>query len=50
MFFGVPVVLGRAGMQRIIEYKLDPEEQALFDKSASAVRETHEALKKLVKI
>jgi malate dehydrogenase len=50
MFFGVPVQLGRKGIERIIEYKLDAEEKALFDKSAAAVKETHEALKKLVKI
>ncbi len=50
MFFGVPVVLNRTGMAKIIEYKLDPAEKALFDKSAAAVKETHEALKKLVKI
>jgi malate dehydrogenase len=50
MFFGVPVQLGRKGLERIIEYKLDNEEKALFDKSAAAVKETHEALKKLVKI
>jgi malate dehydrogenase len=48
MFFGVPVMLGRSGMERIIEYKLDDEEKAMFDKSAAAVKETHEALKKLV--
>jgi malate dehydrogenase len=50
MYFGVPVQLGRTGMERIIEYKLDDNEKAMFDKSAAAVRETHEALKKLVKI
>src|SRR5512140_2920368 len=50
IFFGVPVMLGRGGMERILEYKLDAEERALFDKSAAAVKETHEALKKLVKI
>ncbi len=50
MFFGVPVMLGRGGMERIIEYKLDDEEKAMFDKSASAVLETHEALKKLVSL
>ncbi len=50
MFFGVPVVLGCKGVEKVIEYKLDGEEKALFDKSAAAVRETHEALKKLVKI
>jgi malate dehydrogenase len=48
MFFGVPVMLGRAGIERIIEYKLDDAEKAMFDKSAAAVKETHEALKKLV--
>lgn len=48
MFFGVPVMLGRKGLERIIEYKLDDEEKAMFDKSAAAVKETHEALKKLV--
>ncbi len=50
IFFGVPVMLGRGGMEKIIEYKLDADEKALFDKSAAAVKETHEALKKLVKI
>jgi len=50
MFFGAPVMLGRKGIEKIIEYKLDSEEKALFDKSAGAVKETHEALKKLVKI
>jgi malate dehydrogenase len=50
IFFGVPVMLGSTGLERIIEYKLDAEEQAQFDKSAAAVSETHEAMKKLVKI
>ena len=48
MFFGVPVMLGRAGMERIIEYQLDEEERAMFDRSAAAVKETHDALKNLV--
>ncbi len=50
IFFGVPVMLGRNGMEKIMEYKLDAAEKALFDKSAAAVKETHEALKKLVKV
>ena len=50
MFFGVPVQLGRKGIERIVEYKLDAEEKAAFEKSAEAVKETHDALKKLVKI
>jgi len=49
MFFGVPVMLGRTGMEKIIEYKLDEAEKTMFDKSAAAVKETHEALKNLVK-
>jgi malate dehydrogenase len=48
MFFGVPVMLGSNGMEKIIEYKLDEDEKTMFDKSAAAVKETHEALKKLV--
>ena len=48
MFFGVPVMLGRNGMERIVEYALDDAEKAMFDKSAAAVRETHDALKNLV--
>jgi len=48
MFFGVPVMLGRTGMEKIIEYKLDEDEKTMFDKSAAAVKETHEALKDLV--
>lgn len=50
IFFGVPVMLGRNGLEKIVEYDLDAEEKALFDKSAAAVKETHEALKKLVKV
>ena len=50
MYFGVPVMLGRGGLERIIEYKLDEDEKAMFEKSAAAVKETHEALKSLVKI
>jgi len=50
MFFGVPVQLGRSGIERIVEYKLDADEQVAFDKSAASVKETIEALKNLVKL
>src|SRR5687768_556929 len=49
MYFGVPAMLGRTGMEKIIEYKLDEDEKKMFDTSAAAVKETHEALKNLVK-
>ena len=48
MFFGVPVMLGRGGIEKIIEYRFDDEERAMFEKSAASVKETHEALKKLI--
>ena len=48
MFFGVPVMLGRNGMEKIVEYSLDETEKAMFEKSAAAVKETHDALKSLV--
>jgi malate dehydrogenase len=50
VFFGVPVMLGRTGVEKIIEYDMDADEKALFEKSAAAVRETHDALRSLVKI
>jgi malate dehydrogenase len=50
IFFGVPVMLGAHGMEKIIEYDLDADEQAQLEKSAKAVQETHEALKSLVKL
>jgi malate dehydrogenase len=42
---GVPVVIGKKGWEKIIDYKLNAEEQALFNKSADAVRGMNEVLK-----
>jgi malate dehydrogenase len=39
LFVGVPVKLGWAGIEQIIEIKLTAEEQAALDKSAEAVKE-----------
>jgi len=50
MFFGVPVQLGRNGIEKIVEYSLDDDEEAVLQKSAEAVRQTTDALKALVKI
>ena len=44
---GVPVVIGKEGVEAILDYKLNAEEQALFDKSAAAVRATNEVLKEI---
>jgi malate dehydrogenase len=45
LYVGVPVKLGRAGVEQIIEIKLMPDEQAAFDKSAASVRELVDKLK-----
>ena len=45
LYVGVPVKLGRSGVEQIIEITLTPEEQAAFDKSAGAVRELVDKLK-----
>ncbi|MDE6286699.1 MAG: malate dehydrogenase, partial [Muribaculaceae bacterium] len=41
---GVPCVLGRKGIEKVVEFKLNDEEKALFEKSAEAVRKTNAAL------
>ncbi len=50
MFFGVPVQLGRGGLEKIYEYDLDAEEKAALQKSAAAVKESIGIMKGLVKI
>lgn len=40
IFFGVPVQLGRSGLEKIIEYELSEEERQALERSASHVRET----------
>ncbi|OGO18293.1 MAG: malate dehydrogenase [Chloroflexi bacterium RBG_16_48_8] len=44
IFFGVPVQLGRAGLEKIIEYELDETEQEALEESANHVREVIETL------
>ncbi|MGZ3924229.1 MAG: malate dehydrogenase [Flavisolibacter sp.] len=44
---GVPVVIGRKGWEKIVDYKLNEEEQAAFNKSADAVRTMNNVLKTL---
>ncbi|KAA6347227.1 malate dehydrogenase [termite gut metagenome] len=42
---GVPVVLGRNGIEKIVELPLNGEEKAKFEASVAAVRSTNAALK-----
>ena len=44
---GVPVVIGKDGVEEIVDYKLNAEEKALFEKSAAAVRKTNDILKEI---
>lgn len=48
LFVGVPVKLGHGGIEKIIEIKLTPEEEANFRRSAAAVQELCEAVDKLL--
>lgn len=41
---GVPVIVGRNGWEKVIDYKLNEEEQASFNKSADAVRAMNSVL------
>src|SRR5438046_10080131 len=45
MYCGVPCKLGRSGLEKILEVKLSPAEQAALKKSAEAVKETMAAVK-----
>jgi malate dehydrogenase len=45
LYVGVPVKLGRRGVEQVIEITLTTEEQAAFNKSAAAVRQLVEKLK-----
>jgi malate dehydrogenase len=44
---GVPVTIGRNGWEKIIDFGLNADEQALFNKSAEAVRSMNDVLKTL---
>lgn len=41
---GVPVVLGRNGVERILEFKLKPETKGLLEKSVSTIKDAIEKL------
>jgi len=38
LFLGLPVILGRKGVEGVIEMDLNDEERAMLDHSANAVR------------
>lgn len=44
---GVPVIIGKNGWEKILDFNLSAEEQTLFNKSADAVRNMNDVLKTL---
>ncbi len=48
IYFGVPVILGKNGVERVIELDLNAAEMALVQTSAAAVKETLQVLDSLV--
>jgi malate dehydrogenase len=44
---GVPVVIGKDGWEKIVDFQLNEKEQAQFNKSADAVRSMNDVLKTL---
>ena len=45
LFFGVPVILGAGGIEKIVPLKLSQEEEAMLQTSAAAVARTRDDLK-----
>jgi malate dehydrogenase len=46
LYVGVPVVIGKAGVEKIVEIELNTEEKAAFEKSAASVKELMSVLNK----
>ena len=49
LYAGVPVIIGKKGVEKIIEIKLSSDEKNQFDKSIKAVQDLFEAAKKIDK-
>ena len=48
MYVGVPVIIGKNGVERIIEITLNEEEQSMFNHSVSAVKTLNDIVKRVV--
>jgi malate dehydrogenase len=38
MYVGVPTIIGAGGIEKVVDIKLNADEQAMFDKSVDAVK------------
>ena len=45
LYVGVPVIIGKGGVEKVVEIALAPDEQVMFDKSVAAVRSLCDAVK-----
>jgi len=45
LYVGVPTIIGATGIERIVDIKLNKDEQVMFDKSVDAVKGLVEACK-----
>ena len=48
MYVGVPVIIGENGVERIVEIKLNDEEQIMFDNSVTAVKTLNDIVKRVI--
>ena len=48
-YVGVPVIIGKRGVEKIIEVKLNPEEKKMFVKSVKSVKNLINIVKKIKK-
>jgi len=46
LYVGVPVIIGKKGVERIVEIDFTPEEKEMFDHSVSAVKQLNEVASK----
>ena len=49
IYLGVPVILGKNGVERIIELELDPDDKLRFEESHTEVYTTLQLLKKILR-
>ena len=46
---GVPCIIGKNGLESIVDVQLNPQEQNKFNQSAAAVKTMNEALEEVLK-
>ena len=47
LYVGVPVIIGAGGVERIVEIKLNDDEQEMFDNSVNAVKTLNEVVERV---